>query len=94
MTGTLNYVKNFDEFDKGAEGNFLALTFDVADDETLKFTSATDGVPVEITDDYLIYKVPSEKPEMKFKLERGGQSTELTLNISELVLTPKSGIKG
>lgn len=94
MTGTLNYVENFDKFDKGAEGNFLALTFDVADDENLTFESATDGKPVSLNDGYLIYKVPGTKPEMKFKLERGEQSTELTLNISELVLTPKSGIGG
>ncbi len=30
VTGTLKYVKNFDKFEKGAEGNFLAIEVEEA----------------------------------------------------------------
>lgn len=95
ITGILKYVDKFDAFDKGAEGNFLALTFDARPGDQLTFESATDGNPVDLTKDkYLIYKVSEGKTEMKFKLVRGGQTEETTYNIEGLTRMPKDGVGG
>lgn len=95
ITGIIKYVDSFDRFDKGAEGNFLVLTFDIRPGETVTFTSATDGKPVDVTKDrYLIYKITKGKNEMKFKVSKGGNEQEVTYDISKLTLMPKDGVGG
>ena len=87
VSGTLKYVKNFDKFEKGAEGNFLAIEVEEAKNgDTVSFElsdSEKKGTGTLNSNDYLLVsKIHSNSQTITLK---NGETTKV-LNLTGLTL--------
>ncbi len=91
VTGTLNYLQNYDKFSQGAKGNFLGLIIKEAKEGKTVTTKITGkeatGKVVTLTDDgIIIYHVHDN--DNKISIMIGDTTKELTL--TGLTLSPGS----
>ena len=89
VSGTSKYVKNFDKFEKGAEGNFLAIEVDEAkngDEVTFELSDPeTKGTGTLNSNDYLLVcKIHSNTQTITLK---NGNTTKV-LDLTGLTLSP------
>ena len=87
VSGTLKYVKNFDKFEKGAEGNFLAIEVEEAKNgDTVSFELSDPekkGTGTLNSKDYLLVsKIHSNSQTITL---RNGETTKV-LNLTGLTL--------
>ena len=89
MSGTLKYVKDYDKFEKGAEGNFLAIEVEEAkngDSVSFELSEAQKkGTGTLNSKDYLLVcKIHSNT--QKITLKNG--ETSKVLDLTGLTLSP------
>lgn len=90
-TGTLNYVTDYNKFEKGAEGNFLAIEVEEAKNgDTVSFElsdSQKKGTGTLNSKDYLLVcKIHDTSQTITLK---NGKTTKV-LDLTGLTLSPKS----
>lgn len=91
VNGTLNYVKDYNEFEKGAEGNFLAIEVEEAKNgETVTVELSDSEKKGKVTlnsDDYLLVsKIHSNTQTITLKNE---EKTKI-LDLTGLTLNPSN----
>ncbi len=89
VSGTLKYVKGYDKFEKGAEGNFLAIEVEeTKNGDTVSFElsdSEKKGTgTLNSKDYYLVCKIHANT--QKITLKNG--ETSKVLDLTELTLSP------
>ncbi len=89
VTGTLKYVKGYDKFEKGAEGNFLAIEVEEAKNgDTVSFElsdSQKKGTGTLNSKDYLLVaKIHDKSQTITLK---NGETTKV-LDLTGLTLSP------
>ena len=91
LHGTLHYVKDYDGYAKGAEGNFVAMRLAAAPDAEV--TYKTDAVPngkLAPDDRLLVWRVPSTDKTLTVTVKHGEASSTVEYKASGLTLEPKA----
>lgn len=86
LHGTLHHIKDFDEYDKGATGNFAALRVVAPTDATVKITTASVSDKALDEDRTVVWKVTGTGDTLKVKVERGEESSDVDYKASGLTL--------
>lgn len=89
LHGALHYVKNYDGYAKGAEGNFVALRLTAPADAEV--TYKTDAVPngkLTPDDRLMVWKVPSTDKSLSITVKRGEETVTTEYKASGLILEP------
>lgn len=86
LHGTLHHIKNFDKYDQGATGNFVALHVVAPADATVKITTSSASDKPLDEDRIVVWKVASTEDTLKVKVERGEESSDANYKASGLTL--------
>ena len=90
IRGTLKYVKNYSGFDTGAEGNFLALHFDVESGSTttVELVGGTSG-PVTLDVDGLhVMKIANKNQTVRVISTKDGYTSTKVYSLKYITLEP------
>ena len=97
ISGTLNYKKGFEAFDKtDNSGNFLVLKVEYPEDAEVKFTlegGSTRDKKFPKGDHQLVVKVKdASSQKLKIDITKGGKTGSVTYDLSGLTLKPDGSI--
>ena len=85
--GVLHHVENYDGYAQGASGNFVALRITAPADAKVEYT--TEAVPNGVLapdDRLLVWKVSGTDATLTIKVERNGESADVTYKAEGLIL--------
>lgn len=88
FSGTLHFVADFESYDKGAKGNFLAAKIVAPSDAEVKITTgAAKDKPLDESRE-IVWKVASNEDTLKVTVEKNGEKAEKTYSAAGLTLEP------